>query len=88
MDEEMMQMMAMEQMLAGDPSGGMGGGGEAPPGYTMVYVPDSVLPSVMELVDMAEGGGDPGMGMGMDPSMGMGGAPMGMDPGMGAPPMF
>lgn len=81
MDEEMLQMMAMEEMLgAGDPMmGGMGGEGDAPPGYTMVYVPDAVLPAVMELVDAAEGGGAMaagGMGMGapVDP---MGG---GMDP--------
>jgi hypothetical protein len=66
MDEEMMQMMAMEQAL-----GGAGGGAdmaaagpadpfgeEAPPGYTTVYVPDSVLPAVMELVSQAEGSPD------------------------------
>lgn len=56
MDEQQMQMAAMEQM--------MGGGGmptdpfasEAPPGYSMVMVPDAVLPAVMELVAQAEGG--------------------------------
>jgi hypothetical protein len=74
MDEEMMQMMAMEEMMGG----GMGAGGagadpfaagDAPAGYTMVYVPDAVLPAVMELVDSAEmgmGAGDP-MAGGMDP---------------------
>lgn len=63
MDEEMMQMMAMEQALGG--AGGGAGmpaagpadpfGAEAPAGYTTVYVPDSVLPAVMELVSQAEG---------------------------------
>lgn len=59
MDEQQMQMAAMEQMM-----GGMGGGmpadpfgEEAPPGYSMVMVPDAVLPAVMELVAQAEGGG-------------------------------
>lgn len=75
MDE--LEMAAMEQMMglpgtapAGDM--GYGGGGEAaPPGYTMVYVPDAVLPAVMELVAMAETDGS-AMGAG-----GMGyGAPM------------
>ena len=56
MDEEM-QMAAMEQMM-----GGMGGGmedpfaTETPPGYSMVMVPDAVLPAVMELVSQAESG--------------------------------
>jgi hypothetical protein len=77
MDEEMMQMMAMEEMMGGGmgAGGGMGmdpfGAGDAPAGYTMVYVPDAVLPAVMELVDSAEmgmGAGDPmAGGMGMDP---------------------
>ena len=58
MDEQQMQMAAMEQMM-----GGMGGemptdpfASEAPPGYSMVMVPDAVLPAVMELVAQAEGG--------------------------------
>ena len=54
-----MQMAAMEQMMSG---GEMGGGAdpfaaEAPAGYTQVFVPDSVLPAVMELVSQAEMGG-------------------------------
>lgn len=56
MDEEM-QMAAMEQMMAG---GGMEAdpfATEAPPGYSMVMVPDAVLPAVMELVSQAESGG-------------------------------
>lgn len=58
MDDEQMQMAAMEQMM-----GGMDAGpsdpfaSEAPPGYSMVMVPDAVLPAVMELVAQAEGGG-------------------------------
>jgi hypothetical protein len=59
-DEEQMQMAAMEQMM----SGGMGGGAsedpfamDSPPGYSMVMVPDAVLPAVMELVSQAESGG-------------------------------
>lgn len=58
MDEEQMQMAAMDQMM------GMGGMSaedpfamDAPAGYTQVYVPDSVLPAVMELVSQAEMGG-------------------------------
>jgi hypothetical protein len=70
MDEQMIQAAAMEQMLGG--GGGPPGGGpmgdpfasDAPPGYTMVYVPDSVLPAVMELVEQGDMGG-PGMGGGM-----------------------
>lgn len=60
MDEEQMQMAAMDQMM-GMGGGGMGGGMEADPfamdapaGYTMVYVPDAVLPAVMELVSQAD----------------------------------
>jgi hypothetical protein len=76
MDEEMMQMAALEQMMGG------GGGApamddpfasEAPPGYSMVMVPDAVLPAVMELVAQAEGGA---MGAGAAP--GMAAAPAGM----------
>ena len=59
MDEQQMQMAAMDEML------GMGGGAppedpfatDGPPGYTQVYVPDAVLPAVMELVSQAEMGG-------------------------------
>ena len=50
----------MDQML-GMGGGAPSGGGmadpfqsDAPPGYTMVYVPDSVLPAVMELVSQSE----------------------------------
>jgi hypothetical protein len=97
MDEEAMQMAAMQQALGG---GGMGGapmegpadpfGGEAPPGYTTVYVPDSVLPAVMELVGQAEGSAEsPEMaGMAAPADMGMG-MDMGMDmSAMGEMPPF
>lgn len=54
-----MQMAAMQEMMGG----GMGGAMpedpfamEAPAGYSMVMVPDSVLPAVMELVSQAESG--------------------------------
>jgi hypothetical protein len=61
MDEQMIQQAAMDEML-GMGGGGMGGGmpaedpfaTEAPVGYTMVYVPDEVLPAVMELVSQAD----------------------------------
>lgn len=89
MDEEMMQMLAMEEMMGGGMGAGGGAGmdpfaaGDSPAGYTMVYVPDAVLPAVMELVDSAEmgmGAGDPmAGGMGMDPmagGMGQMAAPM------------
>lgn len=62
MDEEMMQMAALEQMMGGGGAPAMDGGmgdpfaSEAPPGYSMVMVPDAVLPAVMELVAQAEGG--------------------------------
>lgn len=85
----MIQAAAMEQMMGGGMGGGMGGdpmGGapmgpdpfasEAPPGYTMVFVPDNVLPSVMELV----GQGDP-----MASSGAMGGQ---MAPPSAQPPMY
>jgi hypothetical protein len=82
-DEEMMQMAAMEQMMGGGMGGGMEGGMgedpfamETPPGYSMVMVPDAVLPAVMELVSQAEssaaGAGAAGMGAmggGMPPMM-------------------
>ena len=59
MDEEQMQMAAMDQMMGMD--GGMGAEDpfamDAPAGYTQVYVPDSGLPAVMELVSQAEMGG-------------------------------
>lgn len=82
----MLQAAAMEQMMA-DPSMGAGGGGyadpfaevgsEAPPGYTMVFVPDAVLPAVMELVAQAESGGSALGASGMAPGAAMGaGAPL------------
>lgn len=83
MDEEQMQMAAMDAMMGG----GMGGGAgdpmadpfatAAPPGYTEVMVPDAVLPAVMELVNQAEVGGS-AMGMSaMSPGAAtMGGAPL------------
>lgn len=76
MDE--MQMAAMEQMMAGD-MGDMGGMGdpfaaETPPGYSMVMVPDAVLPAVMELVSQAESGAS---AMGAAPAAAeMGGMPL------------
>jgi hypothetical protein len=80
MDEQMIQAAAMEQMLGG--GGAPAGGGpadpfasDAPPGYTMVYVPDSVLPAVMELVEQGESGAS-GMGAPpMDPAGAMMGGP-------------
>jgi len=82
MDEQMIQAAAMDQMLgggapAGDPMGGDPFAADAPPGFTMVYIPDSVLPAVMELVEQADSMGSPGM---------MGGA--GPAPAPAAPPMF
>lgn len=80
MDDEQMQMAALEQMMGGAPAGdGMGGmddpfASEAPPGYSMVMVPDAVLPAVMELVAQAESGAS-AMGAGAAP---MGAAPAGM----------
>lgn len=83
MGEEAMQMAAMQQALGGADMGGMPMDGpadpfgeEAPPGYTTVYVPDSVLPAVMELVGQAEGTAE-------SPEMAGMGAPAGMDMGMG-----
>lgn len=88
MDEQAMQAAAMEQMLGGggmgDPMGGGMGGpadpfeSDAPPGFTMVYVPDVVLPAVMELVEQSDSGAS---AMGAS-SMGPAGA------GMGAPPLY
>jgi hypothetical protein len=69
MDEQALEMAAMEQALGG----GMGEDPmamEGSAGYTPVMVPDAVLPAVMELVAQAEGGA-PGMGGGMPPEMGM-----------------
>jgi hypothetical protein len=96
MDEEL-ELAAMEQMMGLPgmaPAGGemgidMGMGTEpTPPGYTMVFVPDAVLPAVMELVAMSESGGALDASAGMDPGMGMGMGPgMGMDPSMGMPMM-
>lgn len=85
MDEQMIQAMAMDEMMGGgmgDPTGGGMGGpadpfaSDAPPGYTMVYVPDAVLPSVMELVEQADFGA---AGFG-DPMADPAGAPMGEMP--------
>ena len=79
MDEEMMQMAAMDQMM------GMGGGGmeadpfemEAAPRCAEGYVPDAVLPAVMEWVSQAEMGGSAmgAAGMGAQEAM-MGGVPL------------
>jgi hypothetical protein len=73
MDEQQMQMAAMEAMMGGGMEGGMSDdpfATEAPPGYSMVMVPDAILPAVMELVSQVEGGGgQPGMGGGMPPMM-------------------
>jgi hypothetical protein len=82
MDEQMIQAAAMEQMLGGGMGDPMGGGpvdpfaSDAPPGYTMVYVPDAVLPAVMELVEQVDAGAS---ALGVDP-MGPAGAPMGGAP--------
>jgi len=79
MDEEQMQMAAMEQMMSG---GEMGAGmdpfaTEAPAGYTQVFVPDSVLPAVMELVSQAEMGGSAmGAASGSAADAMMGGVPL------------
>ena len=83
-DEQMIQAAAMDQMLGGggapggDPMGGDPFATDAPPGYTMVYVPDGVLPAVMELVEQADSMGAPGMMGGAGPAPA---APA-------APPMF
>jgi len=77
-----MQMAAMDQMMG--MGGGMGGGMaedpfamDAPPGYTMVYVPDGVLPAVMELVSQADSQGSAlgAASMGPQDAM-MGGVPL------------
>lgn len=83
MDEQAIQAAAMEQMMGGGMGSPMSGptdpfASDAPPGFTMVYVPDTVLPAVMELVEQADSGAS-AMGA---PSMGPAGA------GMGAPPLF
>jgi len=80
MDEEL-EMAAMEQMMGlpgtmpagGDMGMDMGMSTEsAPPGYTMVFVPDAVLPAVMELVAMSEEGGALGAAPAGDMGMGAG----------------
>jgi len=82
MDEQMIQAMAMDEMMGGGPGQTPAGGmadpfaSDAPPGYTMVYVPDAVLPAVMELVEQADFGA---AGLG-DPMADPGGAPMGEMP--------
>lgn len=66
MDEEMMNMMAMEEMMGGAPVGGdmgagMGGGDE----MVSVMVPAWAVPAVEELIailsesDMGAAGGEP-----------------------------
>jgi hypothetical protein len=83
MDEEMLQQAALEQMLGGgapvgDPMGDPMAAdpfGSSPPGYTMVYVPDSILPAVMELVEGAESNAS-AMGAGAPPADMMGAAPL------------
>ena len=78
MDPEMLDMMAMEEMMGGAPmdpmAGGMGGGMDE---MVPVMVPAWAVPAVEELiVILSEGemGGDPMMGApmdgGMDPMMG------------------
>ena len=81
MDEQMLQALAMDEMMGGGapaPAGGMGDpfASDAPPGYTMVYVPDAVLPAVMELVESADFGA---AGLG-DPMAAPAGPPMGEMP--------
>jgi hypothetical protein len=63
MDEEMMNMMAMEEMMGGAPmGGGMGGGDE----MVSVMVPAWAVPAVEELIAiLSEGEG--GMPMGEEP---------------------
>jgi len=69
------QMAAMQSLMGGDM--GMAGGmpedpfamEDAPPGYSMVMVPDAVLPAVMELVSQAEQGGMGAGAAGMPPMM-------------------
>jgi hypothetical protein len=65
MDEEMMNMMAMEEMMGGAPMDpGMGAGGDE---MVSVMVPGWAVPAVEELIAiLSEEGG----GMGMDAGMG------------------
>ena len=84
MDPEMLDMMAMEEMMGGAPmSGGMDpmmGGGDMNE-MVPVMVPAWTVPAVEELVAIlgeGEMGGDPMMDAPMDPAMGGG-----MDPMMG-----
>lgn len=73
MDEEMMNMMAMEEMMGGMPPAdpGMGGGDMD---MVSVMVPSWTVPAVEELVSILSegdaGGGNPMAGMPMDPGMG------------------
>jgi hypothetical protein len=72
MDPEMLDMMAMEEMMGGAPMGGGMGGGMGEGEMVSVMVPAWTVPAVEELVAIlseGEGGADPMMG-GMDPAMG------------------
>jgi len=62
MDEEMLDMMAMEEMMGGAPMDpGMGGMGDGE--MVSVMVPAWTVPAVEELVAiLSEDGGDMGMG--------------------------
>jgi hypothetical protein len=74
MDPEMLDMMAMEEMMGGGMDPMMGGGMEEP---VPVMVPGWMVPAVEELIAIlgeGEMGGDPMAGAPMDP--GMGGMPM------------
>jgi len=73
MDEEMMNMMALEVMMGGMPPAGPGmGGGDMD--MVSVMVPSWTVPAVEELVSILSesdaGGGDPMADMPMDPAMG------------------
>lgn len=84
MDEQMIQAMAMDEMMAAGAPGQTPAGGmvdplasDAPPGYTMVYVPDVVLPAVMELVEQADSGASSLGAASMSPAGAeMGGVPL------------
>lgn len=84
MDEQAIQAAAMEQMMGGGMGGDPMAGGQAdpfasdaPPGYTTVYVPDAVLPAVMELVEQADSGASALGASSMDPAGAMmGGMPL------------
>jgi hypothetical protein len=76
MDEEMLNMMAMEEMMGGAPPAGMGmdpmaGGGDSE--MVPVMVPAWTVPAVEELVSILSESD----AMGMDPAMAGGMPPMG-----------